>query len=380
MKKLASALAAIALSIGLATPAAAQEQEKSYLTYPHMFVGLQGGVETTLSGCSIFDVMRPTGAVSFGAYFTRVVGTRLHVNGIWNRGKLDDGFKYDYKYATADIDLLLNVTNLFRKGDDHLVNLILIGGVGLNTAWDNKQLNNATAHNAGLPYMWDGKRLSHNARVGLQLNLNCSKLIDVNFEVNANSLSDRYNSRMENRDDWQFTAMAGIAFKFGYKKRPVIAPVVLPEVWETRVDTTWYDDVKYVEEPMQESITFNIKYPLRGVAAGAPAKDADDVVEFVKTHKDVKVDIVGYADKGTGNPRINMKYSQQRAENLRDALISKGVPAEIITTSWKGDTVQPFADNDANRVAVTVVTGTGSKKKEVKERKFKTNEVRYRVQ
>jgi OOP family OmpA-OmpF porin len=56
------------------------------------------------------------------------------------------------------------------------------------------------------------------------------------------------------------------------------------------------------------------------------------------------------------------------------------VPASIITTSWKGDTVQPFAENDKNRVAITVANGTGEKQEKVITKKFRLEEVRYKVQ
>ena len=69
-------------------------------------------------------------------------------------------------------------------------------------------------------------------------------------------------------------------------------------------------------------------------------------MNFVKNNKDVKITVTGYADKGTGNKRVNMEYSKNRAEALTKALVDAGVPAEIITTEWKGDSVQPFANND----------------------------------
>ena len=52
----------------------------------------------------------------------------------------------------------------------------------------------------------------------------------------------------------------------------------------------------------------------------------------------------------------------------------------IITAESKGDTVQPFAENDKNRVTLTVVTGDGTKKEKVVSKKFRIEEKRYRVQ
>ena len=66
-------------------------------------------------------------------------------------------------------------------------------------------------------------------------------------------------------------------------------------------------------------------------------------------------------------------------EKAVKALTDAGVPASSITSSYYGDTVQPFADNDKNRVTIINATGKrdGTDKKTV--RKFKTKDVRYRV-
>ena len=65
--------------------------------------------------------------------------------------------------------------------------------------------------------------------------------------------------------------------------------------------------------------------------------------------------ITGYADKGTGNARINKKYSQERANKFKDELVKNyGINASRIITDAKGDTVQPFADNDKNRCVIII--------------------------
>jgi hypothetical protein len=74
-----------------------------------------------------------------------------------------------------------------------------------------------------------------------------------------------------------------------------------------------------------------------------------------------------------------MKYSKQRSEKAVKALTDAGVPASSITANYYGDTVQPFAENDKNRVTIIEATGLKDLKKEDKVKKFKTKEVRYRV-
>lgn len=384
MKHLKTLCAAATLLWGAATTSFAQEKkcEKDYKPYPYMFVGLQGGVQSTLTNYDFGKLITPTASVSFGSYFTPAVGARLHVNGWMNRG----GFKsikeeYDYNYITTDVDVLLNLTNLFSRCHSHRFNVILLGGIGLNYAWDNDDLEALKAGGkVSAPLAWKDNRLSHNARVGVQFDVNLSKHWGVNLEIDANSLSDRYNSKTSHKDDWQMTAQLGVAYKFGFKKKPVEkAPVEEPvEEWATRIDTTWYDDVTYRDVPVEEKLEKNIYYNIRQ-SDPKPETEIEAIVNFIKSHSNCKVSVVGYADKGTGTPKLNMKYSKQRTDKTVKALTEKGVDASIITSEAKGDTVQPFSENDRNRVVITVTTGQGVKKEKVVTKKFRTEEVRYRV-
>lgn len=374
---------AAALMFGCGQAALAQDTatEKNYKSYPHMFFGLHGGGQFTLSDYKVSKLITPMYGVSFGGYFTPVVGTRLHVSGYQNKGGVDAiNETYEYKYVTSDLDLMLNLTNLFSKRDDNVFNVVLFGGIGLNYAWDNDDLlalNNAGKTN--FSQAWDKDLLSHNARVGMLFDLNLAKHFGLNLEVAANSLSDKYNSQIKSRDDWQFTASLGLIFKFGFKDKKVQPAPVVEEVWETRKDTVWYDDITYKDVPVQEKLESQIYYKI-SMAEPQPQAKINEIVEFIKNHKNCKITVTSYADKGTGNPKINMKYSEERTKNVVDALVKAGVDKNIITAESKGDTVQPFAENDKNRVSITVVTGEGTKKEKVVTKKFRIEETRYRVQ
>ena len=67
-----------------------------------------------------------------------------------------------------------------------------------------------------------------------------------------------------------------------------------------------------------------------------------------------RLSLVGYADKETGNPRINGKLSEERAKAVKAALVKRGVAADRINADWKGDTIQPFANNEDNRVVIVI--------------------------
>ncbi len=375
MMRLKNIFAVAALAFGVSTAVSAQDDDsRDYKPAPYMFFGLQGGAQTTFTNYDNLKLITPTYSFSFGSFFTPVVGARLHFNGYQNKGGYKDGmsdFKYDYKYLTSDLDLMVNLVTLFGQKDYYPVNLYLIGGVGLNYAWDN---DDAFAMKTQLPMAWEKNRFSHNARVGAMVDWNLSKHFSLNLEVDANSLSDRFNSKTNRRDDWQLTAQVGLAVKFGYKKKP--AP---EEKWETRVDTIWYDDIAYSPRVEDGTITWNVFYKIRESDFNDPDAQLAAIGAFLKDHRECKVSIKSYADVQTGNPKINMGYSQQRSEKAVKALVDAGVDPSIITAEYFGDTVQPFAENDKNRVSIIKASGLKDVKDKNTVKKFRTKEVRYRV-
>ena len=333
----------------------------------YSYVEAQGGVQLTSTDAPMDKLITPTAALSFGHYFTPVVGARLHVNAWQSKSGFSNLEQYyKWKYITPDLDLMINLSNLFCKNTNHALNVILLGGIGLNYAWDNDELKALNLPATATPLAWDKNRLSHNLRAGLRLETNMSKPFGLSLEVNANSLDDRFNSKTNDQDDWMFTAMLGLNFRFGYKKAE--------PVYITRIDTV-YDQVEVDEPEMikvkeQRPVTKEEKKSIKETIFFELAKsDADKaegteqaiqkVAELMKTSDDAKFTITGYADKGTGTPSINKMYAKKRAEDVTDKLINKhGIDASRLTTDSKGDTVQPFAENDKNRCVI--ITGEGT--------------------
>ena len=102
---------------------------------------------------------------------------------------------------------------------------------------------------------------------------------------------------------------------------------------------------------MQTEIFYAIR---ETTVTSAEQGKVDQLIKFLKDNTDTKVIVTGYADAGTGNPKINMNYSKLRAENVAKALTAAGIDASRITVDAKGDTVQPFSENDKNRVTIAV--------------------------
>lgn len=385
-------LAVAALSTLLLSSAYAQDANKHYPLKSYSFVEAQGGVQLTSTNAPMDKLITPTAALSFGHYFSSVVGARLHVNA-W---QAKSGIKsleqyYKWKYITPDLDLMLNLTNLFSKNKlgRHPLNVILLGGIGLNYAWDNNELKDLKLPVDYAPLAWDKNRLSHNLRAGLRLETNVCKPIGVSLEVNANSLSDRFNSKTNNADDWQFTAMLGLSFRFNHKyKLPVfvtkkvdVVDYVEVEVPDTVMVTETRIVPKMEKTTIEKHIFFKIAQSDADKAKGTDEAIAE-VANLIKNSQEAKFTITGYADKGTGTAKINKKYSEKRAKDVADKLVKEhGVDASLLTVDYKGDTVQPFDENNKNRCVI--VTGEGifklDKTEQVQVQKVQTKKVKKEI-
>lgn len=76
----------------------------------------------------------------------------------------------------------------------------------------------------------------------------------------------------------------------------------------------------------------------------APAREKlDRVADALKNQEDRKMVVEGHTDS-QGTEQANMELSQNRAQSVRDYLVSKGVPSEKISATGLGQT-RPIADN-----------------------------------
>ena len=388
----------LALMFLTTVPVLAQDEyeENGHRLPPYNFFGIQGGVQNTFNNeFNNWKTFTPTASISFGRMFSPVVGARLHFNGIWDKSGVNyilqnqDGH-YNYNYVTGSVDALVNLCTLFGKKNWYPVNLFFIGGLGANYAFENAGNCEAVAAGSDMLYADNDDRWAFNGRVGLGLEIPIVRWLSFTLEGDLNA---RFAGKQEvfNDDVLQMTAQAGLNFKLGYKKakkaEPVAAVQTVAETataarpeYRTRIDTIWYDDVTYKDVTADRDIKKEIFFGVRESDVNDSDAQISAVAEFLKGVKNAEITITAYADKETGSPKVNMNYSKQRAQKTRQALINKGVDPSIIkNVEWKGDTEQPYADNDKNRVSIIKGHGIYTDKEKVVAKKFRTKEVRERI-
>ena len=352
-----SALAALA-TLNVSAQETTAPEVKPDMSY--WFIGVQGGLGVTRGEGSFGDLMSPAAALSVGYRFNPYFALRLNGSGWTGKGVLPTiGEDYKYNYGQVGLDGMLDLTTVFGGvKPNRFATLWLTGGVGYLRSFSNDEaleLKNSVAANNRpemLTLYWD-KRNYVTGRFGLHLDLRLCERVNFNLEGNATVLDDHFNSKDADNADWQFNILAGFCFRLGKINHPV-APVVVPEPVQPEPEPVVEPEpvakpepAPVIEEvkPCIQNVFFLInRYDIRP----SEMTKVDEAVAYLNKYPDAKIDITGYADKNTGNATINERLSKQRVNSVYNALIQKGIAAERINKDYKGDTVQPFANDEAN--------------------------------
>ena len=329
---------------------------------PYWYLDLQGGAQWTIGEAKFKDLISPNVQVGLGYQFSKVIGARLAVNGWQSKGGFDnlEIMNYKWKYVAGGIDLTFNLSNLVAGWNPkRFFNLSAFIGGGANIGFDNdeaKDISNRTIN--GIPYemryLWDGTKVRPYGRFGLQAMFRLSDAVNLLLEGNANGLSDKYNSKYGDNIDKYVNALIGLRINLGKtyneEKHEIYRDVV---VYDTIYKYVTVEEPKAAKAaPLQKEVFFVInKYDIRDTEAGK----VKEIANYLNEHKDAKVNVVGYADAGTGNDKINDRLSAQRADAVVKALIEQyEISADRISYDSKGARVQPFAENDQNRVTIMI--------------------------
>lgn len=348
-------LAAALMMSGLS--ANAQETERIEFN-PHMFLQLQAGAQYTLGEAKFNKLISPNAQLALGYQFTPVWALRLAVNGWQSKGGFKSNTTYKWNYVAPGLDVKFNLVNAIGGyNPDRVFGLNIIVGAAANIGFNNDDAADL-ARTYVMRKLWDGTCVNPVGRAGFDLDFRLSKCVSLNLECMANSTLERYNSKAKSdksNADWYFNALAGIKIALGKTENviPVAVPVVIEEPApkpEPKPTPKPKPVVKKAPE-MQTEIFYSIR---ETVIPESEQGKVNNLIGFLKANPETKVNVTGYADAGTGNPKINMKYSQGRAENVAKALTEAGIDAARITVDAKGDTVQPFSENDKNRVTIAI--------------------------
>jgi len=189
---------------------AANENDRKDSRY--WYLQVQAGAAYTLGEGNFGDLVSPAVALSAGYHFSPVWGLRFGFSGWEAHGAWVSPYSpYGYNFLQGNVEATLDLANLFgRYNPTRTVNPYLFAGIGLNYAFNNDEA--VAINNAGytLDNLWTDSKAFAVGRFGLGVNFRVSKRVQLGLEVNANILSDKFNSKKAENVDWHFNAMAGL--------------------------------------------------------------------------------------------------------------------------------------------------------------------------
>ena len=383
----------IAASLLLLGGVASAQQSKTDETLefrPHWSLNVQGGVAHTRGESEFSTLLSPAAQLSATYRFHHAMGVRFGFGGWQGKGAalLPEGYQgYAYQFAQLNADYILDLAGVFG-GFNHkrVVSPYLLAGVGAGYGFNNEQ---AAPYKDVLEYYWDSKLFAPVGRAGLGIDFRLGECVSLGLEGNTNILSDKFNSKKADNVDWQFNVLAGLSFRFGKNTRPSVAyaekvaaeaAAAAAAEAAARAEAERLAAEKAAAEKAAAEKAAREKAEAERLAAekaaaeraAKAAENSDNVfftigstyirkaedaklvklAEWMKANPDFNVSLVGYADRETGTPKGNEKLSAARAKVVKDRLVKLGVEESRIMTAYKGDTVQPFAENAKNRVVM----------------------------
>ena len=365
--------------------ASAQEADKTVNVFnPHWYVQAQIGGQYTLGEVGFGKLLSPNAQLGVGYNFNKVVGARFSLNAWQSKAGqkvISDGatttYKWKWNYIAPMVDATFNLTNLFCEyNPNRLVEVGVFGGIGANIAWGNDEAKDAKEAILATPgsknlegydktampleNLWTGSKARFVARVGANVDFRVSDRVKLGVELSANTLSDKYNSKKAGNPDWYFNALVGVKVALGetHTTKVIPAPKPVEKIIERIIEKPAPAPAPKTEtkqEAVEENFRRDIFFPIgnSNIAKSQTTKIAE-IVTFMKENPDAKITLTGYADKGTGSAAFNDKIAARRAQTVYNTLAAKGVAKSRMIKKSMGSRVQPFEENDMNRVTICI--------------------------
>jgi outer membrane protein OmpA-like peptidoglycan-associated protein len=377
MKK--AILSCLMLMAGLSVSAQEQKGTTEYVFEPHWYIQIQGGAQYTTGETDFGKLISPNVQAAVGYNFSKALGARLAINAWQGKGGFDkDKFdlstigidKQDYKftYFAPSIDLTFNLSNIiagFNPNRKFEFGAFIGGGVNFRSKCDDAanidakwkvKYADVTDASKWTPMYENKSAVLPFAQAGLTADYKVSDKVSIGAEFNANILGDKFNFKNAGNPDSYFNLLLGAKIALGQTYSTKFIPAPEPEIKYVekiveKIVEVPAEPAVTAAEPLRRDIFFQIN---KTVIRDSEAQKVQDIVAYMNQNPTSKVMITGYADAGTGNDRINDRLAAGRADAVVKALKNAGIAESRISFDSKGARVQPFEDNDSNRVSICI--------------------------
>lgn len=387
MKKLTTCFIAALSVINLSTLNAqtASESENKFKVetnrfFDNWFISAGGGAQVYFGDndnkADFGKRIAPAIDIAVGKWFTPGLGLRLEYSGLqakglgtmnaaYTEGTANKKGLYKQKWNMMHLhgDVLFNLTDIFcgyREG--RVYSAIPYVGLGWMHSYDRPKTNELAA------------------TVGFINRFRLSSALDLNLEMRGTLVNDRFDGEIGGNGKEGLAAVTlGLTYKFkqrGFQKatvRTVTTGISESDMQQLRdrlnnmqrEKQRLADELEAARNKKAETIVSKemaiapriILFPLG--KSTLSKQERVNLGYFAKLIKEGPADkvytIVGYADNKTGSAAVNERLSKERAEAVRDALVSEfGVKASQLKTESKGGVDNMYYNDETLSRAVIV--------------------------
>ena len=373
--KLKNIMMTAVLAMGSLAASAQEAPKTEYVFNPHWYVQAQVGAQYTLGEVKFGDLISPNFQIGVGRQFTSLWGARFSIDswqskgGIniysWTDGSKTGKEKYNWKFIAPQLDATFNLSNAIAGfNPNRTVSVGLLAGIGANIAFSNDDAlavaKIADVSNTGsenMKYAWDGTKVRFLGRFGANVDFRIDDAWSIGVEATANVTTDKYNSKKAGNGDWYFNALVGVRYNIGktYTTRTITPPAPVEKIVERIVEKIVEVPAKTEERVKGGKLRREVFFTIgKNKISQDGFNKIQEVVDFMKKYPEATVTVTGYADRGTGSAKFNDRIAARRADVVETELVNRGIARDRIVKSSKGSRVQPFNDNDMNRVTICI--------------------------
>jgi outer membrane protein OmpA-like peptidoglycan-associated protein len=350
--------------VGFSTETGAKANFKKNKAGDNWFISLAGGGAMLIGDdngkASFADRLNINPQIAFGKWFQPYFGFRVQLTGGplvgYDADKGAELFKQKNNYFGAHADLLFDVTNLLAPYSEAKV-FRLIPWIGMGYA---QRFKNQDISRTETPTF----------NSGILTAFRLSKRLDLNVELQGSLLNEDFNRIYKyHLTDFIAQGTVGLTFKLGKTDFEVIESMdyALLNDLNSQINALRSENEELGKRPescpdcpqvVPATIVHNyaenvVYFRLNSYKIdGNQQINIYNTAQFTKENK-TPIKIVGYADKKTGTSAYNLSLSEKRAKAVAKELIEKyGISSDQITIEWKGSDVQPFSENNWNRVVI----------------------------
>ena len=388
MKKILMTMAAVAVSASVFAQGTAIVSNKAG---DNIYIGANFGVSTPLKGYRVLGNLTPELGIRFGKNFTTVFGMAIDADMHFASSPKDynlygEYYRLDTKTFVDNTNISLlgtaNLSNLFGgyKGEPRSFELIALGGFGWGHRYGNSELEALTSK-IGLDFAinlgkdkdiqvyaepsitWDVLGSEevlnvldyHNDRAHLSFKLGLNyKFKNSNGKHNFSieqlrdqSEIDDLNARINDLRGTIAATEANANRALAVKDEEINRLKKELEECQNKPTTVVEQVVKQTAN-LQPTVVFG-----QGKSTVEKSQEANIslIANYMKKHPEAKVKISGYASP-EGNPELNQRLSEARAEAVKNVLVKKyKIAADRLETEGLGATDKLFDEVEFNRVA-----------------------------